>query len=479
MNQIGDLSLEEYVEGAGPLAAALVDRPADAAALLGAGYADLRRRPKGLAGDPETAVRDRVLQHYLARRRRGSASIANVAAADPVPWPADLAEIADRLTGLSPVQRAVLVLIRWSGLTHAEVAGLIERPVNAVGRLLGEADRLLAADPYAVRATLERLSWRVPGLTEVHAAAHRAERLTARRQRRIRLVLVASLLGVIALAAVPVTRASIPLHTRPAGEWTYGLQITPPPGWQINTHVVGVDQEYLQLTTDTDAETGCQIRANLPSTPQRLRPDALSAPENVWISGRRAVYSDDGRAGPEVRWAYRQGAQVAVSCGRRDGARELTLQMARLVRFQETPLLLPFAFPPLQVGVRPVFVGYYEGQTLAVLGRGDGQPSNNADLFLQIEFPGRRPPPQAESITINGVRATVAVDGAAVTLCLPARDQYVCLVADSEGDSTTAERRAAVRASRSSLTDIAQGLRIADPVTDRARWFDARESFPR
>jgi hypothetical protein len=479
LSQATDLSLEEYVEEAGPLAAALVDRPADAAALLGAGYADLRRRPKALNRDPDTAVRDLVLQRFLARRRPAPARAPDAPAVDPGPLPADLTEIADRLNRLSPVQRAVLVLIRWSGLTHAEVAGLMERPLNAVGRVLGECDRLLGADPYAVRATLERLSWRVPGLTDVRAAAHRAERLTARRRRRIRLALVAGALGLIVLAAVPVTRASIPLHTRSAGEWAYGLQISPPPGWQINTHVVGVDQEYLQLTTDTETETGCQIRATLPSTPQRLRPDALSAPENVWISGRRAVYSDDGRAGPEVRWTYRQEAHVSVSCGRRDGGRELTLQMARLVRFEETPLLLPFAFPPLPAGVRPVFVGFYEGQTLAVLGRGDGQPRNAADLFLQIEFPGSRPPPQAESVTINGSRATVAVDGAAVTLCLPAQDQFVCLVSESEGDRTTAERRAAVRASRTSLVQVARGLRIADPVADRARWFDARESFPR
>ncbi|HSU37113.1 MAG TPA: sigma factor-like helix-turn-helix DNA-binding protein [Propionibacteriaceae bacterium] len=479
MSQAADLGLEEYVEQAGPLAAALVDRPADAAALLGAGYADLRRRRKAQTRDPDTAVRDVVLQRYLVRRRPAPASPPDASAVDPAALPAELTEIAHRLTRLSPVQRATLVLIRWSGLTHAEVAGLIERPVNAVSRLLGEADRLLAADPYAVQATLEELSWRVPALADVRAAAHRAERLTARRQRRIRLVLVAGVLGLIALGAVPVTRASIPLHARPAGEWTYGLQISPPPGWQINSHVVGVDQEYLQLTTEAETETSCQIRANLPSTPQRLRPDALSDPENVWVSGRRAVYSDDGRAGPEVRWTYRPGAQVAVSCGRRDGARELTLQMARLVRFEETPLLLPFAFPPLPAGVRPVFVGSYEGQSLAVLGHGDGQPRNNADLFLQIEFPGRRPPPQARSIAINGVPATVSVDGAAVTLCLPAQDQYVCLVSESEGDSTAAERRAAVRASRSSLTDVARGLRIADPVNDRSRWFDARESFPR
>jgi hypothetical protein len=153
--------------------------------------------------------------------------------------------------------------------------------------------------------------------------------------------------------------------------------------------------------------------------------------------------------------------------------------MARLVRFEETPLLLLFAFPPLPAGVRPVFVGSYEGQTLAVLGRGDGQPRNDADLFLQAEFPGRRPPPQAEPISINGVRATIAVNGAAVTLCLPAQDQYVCLVSESEDDRSSAERQAAVRTSRSSLTDVARGLRIADPITDRARWFDARESFPR
>ena len=315
----------------------------------------------------------------------------------------------------------------------------------------------------------------------MRVAAHRAERVAARRRRRVRLVLVAATVGLFAVGAVPATQALRPLHVRPAGEWTYGLQISPPPGWQINSHVVGVDQEYLQLTTQPETETSCQIRATLPATPRRLRPEALSAPENVWINGRRAIYSDNGQVGPEVRWTYSPGAEVAVSCGRRDGARELTLQMARLVRFGETPILLPFALPPLPAGVRPVFVGSYEGQTLAVLGRGDGQPRNNGDLFLQLEFPGSRPPPPVEPVTINGVQATVAVDNAAVTLCLPTQDQYLCLTAESDDDqvSDTPERRAAVRASRNTLVKMARGLRIASPVTDRATWFDARESFPR
>jgi hypothetical protein len=146
---------------------------------------------------------------------------------------------------------------------------------------------------------------------------------------------------------VAAAQAIRPLHVRPAGEWTYGLQISPPPGWQINTHVAGVDQEFLQLTTESETESSCQIRATLPSTPLSLRPKALSAPEMVWISGRRAVYSNRGGGGPEVRWTYGPGAQVAVSCSHRDEARELTLRMARLVRFSKTPLLLPFALPPL------------------------------------------------------------------------------------------------------------------------------------
>jgi len=318
-------------------------------------------------------------------------------------------------------------------------------------------------------------------LAEVRVAAHRAEQVAARRRRRVRLVLVAAVLGLFAVGAVPATQALRPLHVRPAGEWTYGLQISPPPGWQINSHVVGVDQEYLQLTTQPETETSCQIRATLPATPQRLRPEALSAPENVWINGRRANYSDDGQVGPEVRWTYSPGAEVTVSCGRRDGPRELTLQMARLVRFGEAPILLPFALPPLPAGVRPVFVGSYEGQTLAVLGRGDGQPRNNGDLFLQLEFPSSQPPPPVESITINGLRASVAVDNAAVTLCLPTQDQYLCLAGQSDDDqvSDTRERRAGVRQLRSSLVKMARGLRIASPVTDQARWFDARESFPR
>ena len=192
MSQVIDLSLEEYLEGAGPLAAALVDRPTDAATLLGAGYADLRRRQKALTRNPETAARDLVVQCFLARRRPAPAGPENAPAVAPVPLPAELAEVAHRLTRLSPEQRAVVVLIRLSGLTYAEVAGLIERPVNTVGRLLGEADRLLAADAYGVRATLESLSWRVPTLAEVRVAAHRAERVAARRRRRVRLVLVAA-----------------------------------------------------------------------------------------------------------------------------------------------------------------------------------------------------------------------------------------------------------------------------------------------
>ena len=194
----------------------------------------------------------------------------NTAAVAPVPLPAELAEVAHRLTRLSPEQRAVVVLIRLSGLTYAEVARLIERPVNTVGRLLGEADRLLAADAYGVRATLESLSWRVPPWprcasrpTELNGSppsggaafgSSSSPQHWALRRR-----------------GGPATQALRPLHVRPAGEWTFGLQISPPPGWQINSHVVGVDRNP-PADHPTETETSCQIRATLPATPQRSDP---------------------------------------------------------------------------------------------------------------------------------------------------------------------------------------------------------------
>jgi hypothetical protein len=158
----------------------------------------------------------------------------------------------------------------------------------------------------------------VPALADVRAAAHRAERLTARRQRRIRLVLVAGVSGSSPLGLCRSPRASIPLHARPAGEWTYGLQISPPPGWQINSHVVGVDQEYLQLTTQPRPRPAARS-GERPSTPQRLRPTASPIRERLgqWpprgvLRRRPAGRRSAGRTGRARRWRSAADAGTAA-----------------------------------------------------------------------------------------------------------------------------------------------------------------------
>ena len=318
-------------------------------------------------------------------------------------------------------------------------------------------------------------------LADVRTAAHRAERVAARRRRRVRLVLVAGVLGLVALGAVPVTQA-----LRPAAR---------PPRRRVDVRTA--DQPAARLADQhprrrgrsgippadhqPETETGCQIRATLPATPQRLRPEALPAPENVWISGRRAAYSDDGRAGPEVRWTYSQGAQVAVSCG--SPRRRRASSPCRWPGWSgssETPLLLPFALPPLPAGVRRRLRRVLRGAD-----PGGTRPGRRSTEKQRRPVSGDRVPGQPTAtrrrIDHHQRGATPRWPSTARrSPCASLRRTSTCAWPRSpRGTAATAERRAAVRASRSSLVDIAKGLRIADPVTDRATWFDARESFPR
>ena len=133
----------------------------------------------------------------------------------------------DRLTKL---QRALLMLSYLEGVTHTEIAGIVDR---SPARVRVEIDRGLAAigaDPYSLRAALDIASWHPPAPAEVTRACQRHGKARARRRRRIGMAGVAvGTLAAVLLAVSAVHRPDV--EPRHAGVWAFSHTVRPIPGW--------------------------------------------------------------------------------------------------------------------------------------------------------------------------------------------------------------------------------------------------------
>lgn len=443
------------------LAAALTGDRAVAARLVGE---TLATRSAQHAADG-TALRGVLVQQYLRRP---------AAASPPEDLPAELEAVAERLAALGPRDRAALVLVRLTGLTLAETAGLLDQTPTALRRRLESVETTLGTDPFAVRATLEALSWRVPEPDEVARARHRTEQSARRRRGRTRLVAVALGLALLAALAVPTVRMAWPLPARPAGDWTFGLALDLPDGWTERVHVATPDQEYLQVENDGE----CTVIASLPSAPaedRREPPDATAATDRMWVDGRplRFVPTHQG-VGATVWWPYADGGEVSLSCSGVADERATVLEMAERLRFSTgVPLRLPVALDRAPAGLRVAGGGFEGGWPLVALLSGPTlrQVEQSAIVVVNDE-----PLRAGTRLAVDGTDYTLVVQNRDVRLCRAVETLSLC-VNTYAGTDGGAQGRAVQRATKQAL-EVVRHLRLAPDLSDRSTWFDARDALP-
>ena len=467
----------EELDELAQLAAALTGDPDQAAELIGATLARSGRRTRRRPGDSETARRNLMVQRFVAARPAGGPPPSSEG------LPAEFRAVAIRLFELRPLARAILVLVRLKGLTLSEVAGLLDRSPSAVQKELEAAATGLQAESHVVHATLESLSWRTPEEDAIRRARVQAERRQTRQGRRIRLVVAALVVLILASVAVPTLRAMRPLPARTAGEWSYGLVLTPPDSWTVAAHFLTVDEEVLELN---GLDTHCTVQALLPSASPENRADRPPTSERVWIRGRPVRFNALGQEF-RAQWPYAGTGTVTITCEGSGADRASTLDLANRLQFRPGQRLpVPVALGPLPDGLRAAYAGTQQNQTFVGLITGAGLESAEifvfAGLFDQEEFSGAAWTAR-EVVEVNGAAAQVYVADALVALCLPvsAPDQ-VCVgsdINDQVVEPNDIEKRARLEINHRRVRAVAEGMKIAPDLNDRSTWFDAREAFPR
>ena len=461
-------------------AAALTGRADEAAALI----ADTLASPTAHRASREsTAGRDLLARHYVNTHRGPTTQPAEPTASAP---PDELEEVEARLAQLDPAQRACLTLAVFGQVTHAEIAGILDRPPAWVARQIEAATRTLDADPYVVRATLDALSWRVPDPAALRRARHVADR-RQRRARRRRIVLAgAAVLLVLALGATSALRAPRG-EVRQAGDWSSGAALALPAGWQVQRHLVAVDHEVIDLAGQPGR---CALLVSLPSTPEDARPTAPGPDaDRVRFGGRRGLL-DRTAGGSRLTWGYAPGATTTLTCSVASSDEMRTL--AEGVSFRRQAMLVPWRIAALPTGFRVQYaVDRAGGRT--ELGMRYEPPGGRTALVVLTRQPDPPDQPSQEVLlwaeSTSGDRSTwkrmsvgrLYVSDRQVTVCRPLELEFVCL-SGTEPDHPLAPvpGMGARMDSPSWVQEMLALLNAVElaPTLDPATWFDAATALP-
>ncbi len=455
------------------LAMALTGRPDESVELVGAAVQPStgRRRRTALA-DPVVAARNRVVQRHLDRRRGPESP--------PPPTesslPAELELIARQLGELTRLQRATLVLSHRERLTYAEIAGVVDRPVAAVGRSITEATSRLDAAPYEIVATLDALADAAPAADAVRPAARRHAERARHRRNRTRLAVTTGSLIVVAAVLVPtVVVPRLPVPMRSDNVWAFGAEVAPPSGWKTSAHYLAPQTEVVVINPTSGDEQSCAVEVRTAT----YRPDEAEDPEPsptgsvVKVNGRPGQYLTVQESGSAVlQWSYAAKGVARVSCDGQPDANSMALRVARGVTFSETPLLVPFAYSTMPTGQAVQFIGEYDGGSgLLMLDR--TSPAQDSSTGMGVQVPAESPPTAKQTTTVNGRPADIYADDGSVAVCLPVALQLAC-VTGYLGEPAAEQ----LKPLRDQVLDFATDLRFASDLADRTTWFDAREAIP-
>ncbi len=384
------------------LATVLTGDPGRASSLVAQALA---REKRGRDDFPEARLRQLVVRRYLV-------------SGDGAPQ--------DRLA------HACLALRHFAGLTLAETATVVDRPVSQVAAE-PSTDEL---HPQHLRAALNRLADAAPDPTTVLAELDLAARQMGARRRRRRALVVLAAVVVALLVLVPVVvLPRLPGGTRTAGVWSLVHQVKPPTGWTLVDHSISPTVESTTLRPDAGAggQTGnCEIQVYVPGG---LVLDTLPQPrEAVRVHGHQAFFgAGDGLDwGPLLAFRYASDAWTLVQCpqdARLDKVKLMSLATA--VTFRSSALALPFKLSTVPAGYRvesatqglsPVSAELILAMTEIRVGDADMAVS-----YTPLDRPSNDG--ATRHLQINGRRAFVDDASSHPRLCIAADSSYVCLSA--------------------------------------------------
>lgn len=440
------------VEELAGLAVALTGSPAGAAALLGE-VEVLRDRRTG--EDPEP-LRCLLVARFLRDRQR---------AGPPVP---DLPVLA-HLGRLRPLPRAAVVLRHGAGLTLADVARALDRPVPRVARLVAEAEAAVGLAPSAVAAALGAQPPLPAGA--VAAAATRFAR--TRRRRRRRTVLAACTAGVLLVGStvVPGLVEQRLAYVRPYGAWVHGFELEAGGGWRVTGRTLTADRDSMTVQHGDDRRT-CLV--DLLATRSELR---VPAGERVRVRYRAGVLVPSSSAvGPYLWWAL--GPRAAVGLGCSDSAEPATLlDLAGRVRQREVPVRIPLDLSGLSRDLEPRFVSSRERSVVALVLPAGVVGRTATPVYLSVPGADRIPEDRQRrsAVEVRGQPATLDRGrNGGVALCWPVQSTSVCVSSYVFREAADPQQRRLL----GRVTRIADGAVPATRLDDPTTWFDARAALP-
>lgn len=459
-----DAAVEEHAAELLATAMALTGRAGAAVDLVAEALTRVGGRRDRTDLDP-AGRRELLVRQHLARRRARVPADAPTADQDG-DLPAELALVAARLDRLPPTQRAVVVLTFRDRVTQSEIAAILDRSTAAVDRLLTEAVRAVDTEPVEIAATLDALAWQAP-----EPALLRPALLQHRRRRRARRRRVTGLLGVVAaVLAVAVLVPTVivprlPAYVRPDQEWSFGYTVQPPPGWTVVARYLTPVEDTTLLYRGKDDY--CQVTTSATGTP------APVLTRRTRVHGRPGGFAEltDGNPGLRLVWTFTPGETADVTCFDQAGQEPVLREVAAGVEFRRVPLMLPVTLAEVPRG--------YSLESVTDSARGSGlqlAQLGTGAWGWSLEFPADSPGGASRSTTVAGRPAEIFADESRFVLCLKVQGRLACLEGFNAYDSILTERR--LRTLTREGARVADTLRFAPDITDRATWFDAADALP-
>jgi hypothetical protein len=371
----------------------------------------------------------------------------------------------------------------------------VDQPIAAVQALLEHAlARFAAASRTAgdsprspetvVRTELAALAAEAdrtgagPLLRQIEAEVRRRARL----RRRATALSSVALLAAALLALLPSYILSRrPPPNREPGDWVMIHQVRPPHGVIVTDRGMTATSEWTSLRTSSgshDPDRDCTVTIHLAG---RFDPGPTSQyRQRAYFHGKRAFFESgiDGLA-PSFSWEYADGGWGVASCTLPVGLdKSLLIALADGVRFQRSPLVLPFAVESLPAGYRVDSVSQGVNVVTAELILVKRHPApGDGDLSLYFSpFGG----PNESGMSVIQVQGRAAfVDNAPEhsRLCLEDERYYVCMSAFPPTGDWPADTPEPINM-RPLLVSVAETVRLAPDLVDRSTWFPTLAALP-